>query len=228
MADISILSMTDNPLEAVYLAAKQCRYHEGVENLMGRDAVYPMQSLVKKVLDSGHVSILEHASVQVCITNVSRVTTHQIVRNRTSSYGQQSGRAVNFGEKKWVIPPSVRANLQAREIYEIAVDAAQEAYERLIDLGIPKEDARYLIGDGVGTSIVVTRNLRAWLEFFSQRCCMRAQWEIREVANKTLAEMRELPKIGFIFDKAGAPCERLGFCPEGEMGCGRVLTRNLS
>ncbi len=97
MANVEMISMTEAPLEAVFLAAKQCRYHTGVEELIGAPE-YHMQQLVKKVLDSGHLSILEHASIGVCITDVSRVTTHQLVRNRTSSFCQQSGRAVDFSQ----------------------------------------------------------------------------------------------------------------------------------
>ena len=51
---------------------------------------------------------------------------------------------------------------------------------------------------------VVTMNARALRHFFELRCCQRAQWEIREMANKMLLEVKKVAPI--IFEKAGASC----------------------
>ena len=82
------------------------------------------------------------------------------------------------------------------------------------------EDARFVLPQAAATSIVVTMNCRSLLQFFEQRCCSRAQWEIRGAARSMLEHCRRvLPEI---FRHAGAKCERLGYCPEGEkFTCGR-------
>jgi thymidylate synthase (FAD) len=89
------------------------------------------------------------------------------------------------------------------------------------------EDARFVLPQAVQTRIVVTMNCRALLKFFEQRCCMRAQWELRAAASAMLGKCREvLPEI---FAAAGAKCERLRYCPEGErFTCGRYPLSQFS
>ena len=89
----------------------------------------------------------------------------------------------------------------------------------MTDKGIKAEDARYLQPQSIQTKIVVTMNARALLHFFELRCCKRAQWEIQELANLMLTEVRKIAPI--IFEKAGASCITTGICWEGEkMSCG--------
>lgn len=77
-----------------------------------------------------------------------------------------------------------------------------------------KEDARFVLPQAAASRIVVSMNCRSLLNFFEQRCCARAQWEIRAAAMDMLGHCQKaLPEI---FRHAGARCERLGWCPEGE------------
>ena len=89
-------------------------------------------------------------------------------------------------------------------------------YQKLLDAGIPAEDARYLLPNAAETKIVITMNIRELLHFFGLRCCNRAQWEIREMAHRMLALVK--PTAPYIFMDAGAPCVR--HLPEGKMTCG--------
>jgi thymidylate synthase (FAD) len=83
---------------------------------------------------------------------------------------------------------------------------------------VPVEDARYVLPNACATNITVTMNARELWHFFTLRCCNRAQWEIREVADEMLREVRRVSPI--IFKNAGPPCLR-GPCPEGDMSCGQ-------
>jgi thymidylate synthase (FAD) len=95
--------------------------------------------------------------------------------------------------------------------------AAREAYEKLSSLGVPREDARFILPHGYETSIIVTMNAREMLHFFELRLCRRAQWEIRNVAARMLRlAMSEAPRL---FENAGPPCVR-GSCRERN-SCGR-------
>ena len=85
-------------------------------------------------------------------------------------------------------------------------------------MGIPAEDARYLLPNGCTTNITITMNARELLHFFSLRCCNRAQWEIRELADRMLELCTEVSPV--IFKDAGPPCMR-GPCPEGKLSCGK-------
>ena len=98
------------------------------------------------------------------------------------------------------------------------MDSAGAFYQALVDAGTPAEDARFVLPNAAATKIVVTMNARELHHFFALRCCLRAQWEIRGVAELMLGLVRR--KAPALFEKAGRGCLR-GSCPEKEMTCGR-------
>ena len=182
-----------------------------------------MKSVLSTIMSAGHTSTLEHASYTFAVDGVSRALTHQLVRHRIASFNQQSQRYVKFTDGLATVKPeSVAANEETHAVFDEAIAAAIEAYEKLLAAGVPAEDARYLLPNAAETKIVITMNVRELLHFFSLRCCNRAQWEIREMAHRMLELAR--PTAPFIFMDAGAPCIR-GNCPEGKMTCGNPYPR---
>jgi len=182
-----------------------------------------VNSVLTTIMKSGHFSTLEHASYTFAIEGVSRALTHQLVRHRIASFNQQSQRYVKFKDGVSVVTPhTIEESPEAQAVFDQAIDACVQAYEKLLEAGIPAEDARYLLPNAAESKIVVTMNVRELLHFFSTRCCNRAQWEIRELAHKMLELAR--PTAPFIFMDAGAPCVR-GACPEGKMTCGNPYPR---
>ena len=165
----------------------------------------------------GHHSVLEHAVFTFSVEGVSRALTHQLVRHRVASYSQQSQRYVSMREPTFVTPHTVEGNEEASKVFEETMAAIWEAYGKLESMGIPAEDARYLLPNGCTTNITITMNARELLHFFSLRCCNRAQWEIREMADRMLELCMEVSPV--IFREAGPPCMR-GPCPEGKLTCG--------
>jgi thymidylate synthase (FAD) len=81
------------------------------------------------------------------------------------------------------------------------------------------EDARFVLPNACDTKMLVTMNARSLLNFFSHRCCNRAQWEIRALADQMLCLVKEVAPS--LFAAAGPGCVR-GPCPEGSMTCGRM------
>lgn len=169
------------------------------------------------IVGMGHHSVLEHASFTFSVSGVSRALTHQLVRHRIASFSQQSQRYVSLDEPTYVTPHTVEADPEALAVYGEAMDAVWRAYSRLEAMGVPAEDARYVLPNGCTTNITITMNARELLHFFSLRCCNRAQWEIREMADQMLALCREVSPM--IFEQAGPACVR-GPCPEGKKSCG--------
>lgn len=146
----------------------------------------PGKFLMARVRE-GHESLIEHASATFEISGVSRVCTHQLVRHRIASYSQESQRYVDLSNPEYVVPPSVAEDPEAMQIWREATDRLAEAYRRLRERGIFKEDARFLLPNATATRIVVTMNFRSWRHFIKERGLNRAaQWEIREVANRIL------------------------------------------
>ena len=216
--NVELLQYPENPERAVATAARLCYAPVGAAELMETMPPERVKSVLSTIMKSGHFSTLEHVSYTFAVDGVSRALTHQLVRHRLASFNQQSQRYVKFSDGvETVKPHTVEENEEASRVFDEAIEAVIEGYQRLLDMGIPAEDARYLLPNAAETKIVITMNIRELLHFFSLRCCNRAQWEIREMAHKMLELVR--PTAPYIFMDAGAPCIR-GDCPEGKMTCG--------
>lgn len=221
--NVELLYCTPDPERAIATAARLCYAPVGASELMETMTEAQVDKVLNTILGSGHFSTLEHASFTFAIDGVSRALTHQLVRHRLASYNQQSQRYVKYNDGiETIKPASIKENPQADAVFDQAISAATDAYKKLLDMGIPAEDARFLLPNAAETKIVVTMNARELLHFFNHRCCNRAQWEIREMAWKMVELVKPLaPRV---FAKAGAPCIA-GPCPEGKMACGNPYPR---
>lgn len=222
--NVTLLRCTPEPEKTVAMAARLCYSAVGAKELSEKMTPAQVESLVKKIVDLGHQSTLEHVSFTFAIEGISRVLTHQLVRHRLASYSQQSQRYVKEHDFEYIVPPSIAENVQAKEKFAVLMEKIRDTYDELVETGIPKEDARYVLANATETKIVVTMNARELLHFFALRCCNRAQWEIRNMAHLMLKEVKMVAPL--LFKNAGASCDVYGFCPEGAMSCGRKPTRN--
>lgn len=175
----------------------------------------PAKSL-KHALDSGHTSVLEHAVYTFRVKGLSRAALAQLTRHRLASFDVQSQRYARIGEDvSLVIPDTIRNSGFATEV-ESTMRYVMNLYQRMVGAGIPCEDARYVTPQAVPTTLIMTMNARELLHFFSLRCCNRAQWEIRELADQMLRICKQ--ECPVIFKDAGPGCVT-GNCPE-EKPCG--------
>ena len=218
MIKVKLLDYTPEPERVVAMAARLCYSASGAEELAERLSDEKVKQMVRKMVKLGHASTIEHVSFTFGIEGVSRVLTHQLVRHRIASYDQQSQRYVAAHGFQYITPPTIAANPEAQAKYDALIAQIRQTYDDLTDMGIPKEDARYVLANATETKILVTMNARSLLHFFNLRCCYRAQWEIRELANLMLAEVRKVAPT--LFHNAGASCVNTGRCPEGDMTCG--------
>lgn len=221
--DVRLLYHTPDPERAVAAAARLCYAPIGAAELLESLDDEAIRRVLRTIITSGHTSTLEHASYTFAIDGVSRAMTHQLVRHRLASFNQQSQRYVSYKEEPtFIVPPEIEANPEQREAFLAACNQMFAHYRELVEAGVPAEDARYLLPNAMETKIVVTMNIRELLHFFELRCCRRAQWEIREVANRMLALAAETAP--YIFMDAGPSCRR-GPCREGKMTCGDPFPR---
>jgi thymidylate synthase (FAD) len=202
------------------MAARLCYSPVGAAQLAEKMSNDAANSLVDKIAAMGHLSTLEHVSFTFAIEGVSRVLTHQLVRHRIASYSQQSQRYVKEHDFEYITPPTVAANPEATAKFTALMDHIRKTYDELTALGVHQEDARYCLANATETKIVVTMNARSLLHFFQLRCCTRAQWEIRRLAEAMLAEVRQVAP--HIFHKAGPTCVTDDYCGEGALSCGRL------
>lgn len=219
MIKVKLLEHTPHPERVVAMAARLCYSAAGAEELAEKMTDEQVEKLVDKIIQMGHASTMEHVSFTFGIEGVSRVLTHQLVRHRLASYSQQSQRYVAEHDFEYILPPSIDERPEASERFKALMENIQQAYNDLVEAGVPKEDARYVLANATETKIVVTMNARSLMHFFNLRCCNRAQWEIRELAYKMLAEAKAVAPL--LFKNAGASCVATGHCPEGAMTCGK-------
>ena len=126
-----------------------------------------------------------HWAATFLLDGVSRALTHQLVRHRLLSFSQESQRYVSLDKGGWypIVPSAIASKTQTRQIVDETWRAIERGYEQLRELGIRKEDARYLLPNATSTTIMVSGSIAAWRDVFGQRCAPDAQWEIRDVAN---------------------------------------------
>ncbi len=213
---VVLLRHTPDPDRVCAVAAASCYSASGASALDGRMDPEKVRRVLGNAVRKGHHSVLEHAVFTFSLEGVSRAMTHQLVRHRIASYSQQSQRYVRLDTPDFTTPPEVGRRPGAKEAFDRAMGEAWAAYSRLVEAGVPEEDARYVLPNAANTNITVTMNARELLHLFRLRLCLRAQWEVREVAALMLKEaVRVSPAI---FAAAGAPCQ-VGPCPEGAEDC---------
>ncbi len=240
---ISLLTYTPEPEKLIAAAAKNCYSATDVDSIWDGLTEEKTDQFLQMLTDLGHESPTEHASFTFAIEGVSRSLLAQITRHRIASYSVQSQRYVREHGFEYVIPPEIeripdaksaflRAMEEDQRIYEQLTEALlKEHTERLLAQGLPKlearrraekmsiEDARYVLPNACTTRIVMTANARSLQNFFRLRCCNRAQWEIRMLAE----EMYRLcyAAAPTLFAHCGPACVD-GACSEGRMSCGKA------
>lgn len=161
-------------------------------------------SYLRHLLDVGHLSVLEHASVSFYITGISRSCTHELIRHRHFSYSQLSQRFVPERDANVVTPPAVDGDPELEALFAKATDASRAAYVELLNALEHKLDgvtnaalrgkqarqaARSVLPNATETKVVVTGNYRAWRHFVSMRASEHADIEIRRLAVECLRQL---------------------------------------
>lgn len=241
---VKLLSYTPNPERLIAAAAKNCYSSVGVDDILDGLNDETVQSFIHMLSEIGHESPIEHVSFSFAVEGVSRSLLAQITRHRIASYSVQSQRYVRESAFEYIVPPEIARIPAAKEKFLAAMSDDQRTYEELTAILFEQhltdmtndgctekqarskaqkkaiEDARYVLPNACSTRIVMTMNARSLQHFFRLRCCNRAQWEIRDLAE----EMYRLVYAATptLFGNCGPACVS-GACPEGKMSCGQML-----
>lgn len=167
---------------------------------------------VRHIIDVGHFSVLEHASVSFYITGISRSCTHELIRHRHFSYSQLSQRYVPEHDAQVVVPPGIEGDPELEDIFTAAADASRATYTELLTrleaklADVPnatlrrkqaRQAARSVLPNATETRIVVTGNYRAWRHFIAMRASEHADVEIRRLAIACLRELVAVAPAAF-------------------------------
>lgn len=241
---VILLAYTPEPEKIVATAAKLCYSSSDIGTLTEGLTPEKTESFIDMLVSVGHESVMEHVSFTFGIEGISRACSHQLVRHRIASYSQKSQRYVNENDFEFVTPPAINDSPEAKAEFLRMIGEITSSYSKIADIltashterfisegmdeksasskarKLANEDARFILPNACETKIVVTMNVRSLFNFFRHRCCNRAQWEIRDVANEMLKLC--LQTAPHIFKHAGPSCVVTGKCPEGKMTCGKM------
>lgn len=241
---VKLIAHTENPEKIIAAAAKLCYSSSSVDTILDGLTDEKTTEFINMLMSLSHESPIEHVSFTFAVEGVSRSLTHQLVRHRIASYSQQSQRYVKLDQFEYIIPPEIQGIKEAKDIYVKSMEESQKSYDNLIKILFDKhfnhlvdsgtkdekarkmaekkaiEDARYVFPNACETKIVVTMNARTLYNFFRHRCCERAQWEIRKLADEMLKQVKEVAPT--LFQKCGPSCAS-GPCSEGAMTCGDII-----
>ncbi len=215
--EVKLIRHTPDPELAMAAAARLCYSDISAAEIQERLSEDKVQDLLRRVIESGHHSVLEHANFTFAVDGISRVASHQLVRHRLASYSQQSQRYVSFSQASYVVPPKIAADPALRAQFEEGMAAAFALYRQLRSAGVPAEDARFVLPNAWTTRLVMTMNARELMHVCAIRLCPRAQWEIRRIF--TMAK-REVARVAPLYAEHLQPkCVASGYCDEDE-SCG--------
>ncbi len=247
MANVYLLTYTPNPEHSIAAAAKLCYSASTISDLRNNLTDEKAAQFVEMLSEIGHESPIEHASFTFGIEGVSRALLAQITRHRMASFSVKSQRYVREGAFEYVTPPEIENIPKAKRIFDEIMAEDQKRYDTLAEILKQQhiktflaegkdektaarlaekkaiEDARFVLPNACETQMVMTMNARSLMNFFRHRCCSRAQWEIKDVADQMLAlVLKVAPNL---FKNAGPACVS-GPCPEGKMTCGHYKEIN--
>ena len=224
-------TVSQDDLSLLDIAARNCYSPKSPVELITCQDTTDTYSVVEKCVSSGHTSVLEHMKFTFT-ANMSRAASHQLVRHRIASFSQKSQRYVDLKDRVPVIVPSTVAvqGIDAVADYLLSVSVILSEGRKLIARNVPKEDARYLYPSCLTSDVVITMNVSALAHFFNVRRCVRAQWEIRSIADQMHSQLVDTGLPIFKSEKYmgksslylfGPNCRRYGYCHESK-SCGRA------
>lgn len=176
-------------------------------------------------INAGHGRTFEYPDVYAVIDGYSA----RVIREWYTHIGgaptrlQASTRYINYGNFEYITPNSISNNYDAFVFYNKAMSDIITAYDALLKLDIPKEDAALVLPLGMTTRIVDKRNLRNLIDMSRQRLCTRAYHEYRKMLKDYLNALSEYSdEWKTLVDTTMMPkCKELGYCPETH-SCGMM------
>lgn len=176
------------------------------------------KKLIKKIIDSGHWSILEHISLTFSIEDVPVYLVSQLTRHRMASFAVTSFRYNNLTKKDTVDGTNItyvpkELTDKQKEIFSDALFFSFRKYSKLIEDGVKPEVARGILPQGAFTNLIMTMNVRELFHFLDLRNCLRADKPIRELAQEILKICETLDSYLFSFAKHSCKdCSKFATC----------------
>ena len=234
---VTLISYTPDPDRLTATAAKVCYSSKKPPDIYKDLTDDQINKTVDHIVGADHGTPQEHAFFTFSVSDISLAAVQQLLRYRLINVNQMSMRYVNVEENDVVVPPDILKTKDDKgvllnssglreptpyEVYMQCAEATRNAYKFFLSKGIKKESARYGLIIGTKTQLIFTANAFEIKHILGQRLCTRAMPEINALA----AVIQQIVKrvAPRLFANAGPMCERLGYCPEDSMSCGKKPT----
>ena len=179
------------------------------------------KEFVKKAIDIGHHSIIEHGAISVKIIT-DRGVTHELVRHRLASYSQESTRYCNYSKNKFgneitVILPVWFKDVELKRLGDFSDSRniienqyirwyntcakVEDGYFDLLKQGQTPQEARSVLPNSLKTEIIMTANLREWRHIFTLRTSPKAHPQMRALMIDMLTTFKDVFPV--LFDDIG-------------------------
>jgi len=167
---VTLESMTPEPLELIKKMGSKCWQSESKRT---------PEQFTKMLINKGHESVLEHASMSVMIIT-DRGITHEIVRHRIGcSYSQESTRYVKYDGDMEVMD---QGDIKMFDAFESSILHAERSYADMIAAGDKAQIARSILPNALKADIGMTANFKAWRHFLKLRLSPAAHPSIRKIS----------------------------------------------
>lgn len=183
--------------------------------------------LIRKIISSGHTSVLEHACINLAFNNVSVFVEQFMIEFRLASFTVKSRRYVDFGGMGYILPEF--PNEEAKKLYTAHMDYLFGEYNALIEAGIPKEDARFVLPYAFRSNFYCTVNARELVKIVNEMIWGRGKHYPELVSlGRSLLEQCETELPFLQFGEGIAEETELELQPTGKMPRAEGLVSLLS
>ena len=186
---VELVGNTNDPEQAIAKAARISHKATG-------EGLEDDRRLIRNLIEWGHMSPLEFATATFYLEGISRSCLAQLTRHRMASFMVRSMRYVKQDPEETVYPPTIEGS-NKKELFKDSVEKAHETYKELLDAGVPKEDARFVLPIGAKTDLYIKANFREYRHIIEIRHTEEAQWEIRSLASEMLEDLHEIAPSAF-------------------------------
>jgi len=186
---MNVKCLFTSPVEPVLIATAKCYNAK------------PSMKAVVNCVKRGHLSVLRHGCSVFEVSGVSRALLQQVARHHHINLTVRSQRYCDEGGFGYAVPHTVKDKGEALQVFEEAMKQANENYKKLRELGIPKEDARYVLPGACYTTFVISTNWQGWWDFLKTRLNPRVMNETRELAICIYEYFLEHEQLKLIFEQ---------------------------
>lgn len=162
-----------------------------------------IDSFIRKLIKSGHESVLEHLSFTVKFIT-DRAIANELVRHRIASFSQESTRYCNYSKDKFdmqitCLYPSHITDDFDKQLIDLSYQESEQTYLKLLARGVAPENARCVLPLGLKAELVMTANIREWRHVLKLRTDSAAHPDARRLCNEIYDELTKYHPY-FVFD----------------------------